>query len=322
MAVSTLARIRTKVRRLTASPDEAQLSTTDLDNYINDVYEQDMPSSMRIWQLKDTYSFVTEPNVDRYAFPINTYHQAEGPAYCNGQQMSWSQSREQFFAIWPFNNIATRVALGNGTNTYTFTLTQRPVLANNVVMYAFDAGGNEMVVVDNGTGGLVLQGTTTPTIGAINYVTGVVTALVFPNAVPASNPIIARTVPYSASQPTDILYFNDTFTLRPVPNTVYPVVLNVYKRPTQFIATVADPTATPQVHRWWQFLAFGAAIKVAQDRMDMDTYQQILPFFEEQKQFIIYETAAQMHNQRAPTIYNDVGAYPQQGWGTGGTSGI
>ena len=321
MAVSTLARIRTKVRRLTASPDEAQLSTSDLDNYINDVYEQDMPSSMRIWPLKDTYQFVTTPNVDKYTFPVNDYHQAEGPAYCDGLQMSWSQSQEQFFGIWPFNNFASTAATGTGVSAYTFTLTQSPILANNVTLYATDAGGSQMVLSDNGTGGFTIFGGAAVT-GTINYVTGLVTNVTFPNAVPAGNRITARTVPYTASRPSSVLFFNNYFLLRPVPNTTYRVVMDVYRKPTQFIATVADPAATPQIHRWWQFLAFGAAIKVAQDRLDMDTYQQILPFYEEQKQYIIYETAAQMHTQRAPTIYSDVGAYPQQGWGSGATNGI
>ena len=45
---STVENIRTKVRRLTASPSTLQLSNDDLDEYINASYSQDMPGDTRV----------------------------------------------------------------------------------------------------------------------------------------------------------------------------------------------------------------------------------------------------------------------------------
>ena len=321
MATSTLAQIRKKVRRLTASPDEAQLTTAELDEYIDTVYEQDFPSQLKVWQLKDTYSFVTTPNVDKYLFPINTYHTADVPVYCDGYQIEYSQSREMFYGQWPFANFQSTINTGDGlvAGPYTFTLTQIPVLPNNVTISTTNNAGNQMVVEDNGSGVLVDFGGTTVR-GQINYVTGVGT-VTFSAIVPDGAQIIARTVPYVASRPMSILYFQNYFILRPVPDKVYRVVVTVYRTPSQFIdLTAPDAAAVPQLNRWWQFLAFGAAIKVLQDRMDTDTIAQVLPFYEEQRSLIVYNTAAQNHNQRAPSIYmgNGLGGVSGSFWGANG----
>ena len=58
--VSTVTAMREKVRRLTASPDESQLSTADIDKYINTFYDQDFPYAIKLDQLRVVYEFFTK----------------------------------------------------------------------------------------------------------------------------------------------------------------------------------------------------------------------------------------------------------------------
>ena len=309
MSDSTLAAIRKKVRRLTGSPNISQLSQADLDEYINTFYEQDLPSHLKLWNLHETYTFFTEPNEDEYTFPVNEFHGINPPIYIAGYQSWYSQSREEFFRVYPLLNFQQTGPAGNGTvGPYTFTLTNVPVLKRQVTISAIDSGGTSRVLEDDGNGGFVVGGATTAVVGSINYVTGVITNLTFPagQTIPTTENIMASYVPYVASRPIAMLFFDDTMTLRPVPDQVYRVVVEVYKKPTQFIAS----TDNPEIEQWWQLIALGAARKVLQDRLDNDALASIQPFFDEQMSLVVYRTALQITPERTGTIYNDMLQYP------------
>jgi hypothetical protein len=66
MANFTLEAIRTKVRRLTRSPSENILPTSDIDEYINTFVEFDFPEHIQLFPLHTTFEFFTQPNVDTY----------------------------------------------------------------------------------------------------------------------------------------------------------------------------------------------------------------------------------------------------------------
>src|ERR1041385_7813468 len=63
---ATLQAIQTKVGRLTRSPSEAQLTTTDLQNYINRFVVYDFPEHLRMFNNRTTSTFYTNPGQDRY----------------------------------------------------------------------------------------------------------------------------------------------------------------------------------------------------------------------------------------------------------------
>ena len=326
MADSTLLAIQKKVRRLTASPDETQLSTDDLNEYINTTYEQDMPSSLKIWEFKQVYKWVTTPNIDKYPIDNNTFHAVEQPIFIDGYQAGYSQDRSQFFNQWPINNFQETPGFGTGAlgaGPYNLQLFNIPVLPNNLTISALDSVGVEMVLQDNGSGGLIdfnIPPLPNPFLvptprGVANLVTGLIQPI-FPRPVQIGAPIIVRAVPYVASRPVSMLYFNDYFILRPVPDKVYRVEMNVYQKPLQLINT----TDVPQLDRWWQFIAYGAAIKVLQDRLDTDSIAQVYPFFQEQQSLILYHTANQRREQRAGTIYSESLNGPYDGFGRPGVS--
>lgn len=328
MSDSTLTAIKMKVRRLTGSPNISQLSENDLEEYINTFYLFDLPAYMKVWNLHENYTFFTEPNEDSYTFPINPTFDANGnqlqsfqginpPVYIDGYQSFYSQSQEQFYRIYPRINFEQVGPSGNASvvTAYSLTFTNIPVLRRQVTISATDSSGISRVVQDDGDGNLV---NADPTIanpvntGNINYVTGAITNLFFRDsndavvAIPTTESLTSRYVPYVASRPVGMLFYDDQMILRPVPDKVYRVEMEVFKTPIQFISDSQDP----EVHQWWQLIAFGAARKVLQDRLDNDSLASVEPFFQEQMELAMNRTALQLAPQRVSTIYTDMLNYP------------
>ena len=64
--MSTLATIRTKVRRLTGRPSPQQITDTQIDEYVNTFYQYDFPEHLRVFSNTSTFKFMTEANVAEY----------------------------------------------------------------------------------------------------------------------------------------------------------------------------------------------------------------------------------------------------------------
>lgn len=324
MADSTLNAIRTKVRRLTRSPSDAQLSDAQIDEYVNTFVQYDFPEHLRLFNLRETHTFYTEANRDTYTTnqlpgdPLEDFKQifltVHDPVFVAGYQIQLSQNRNEFFSWWPFNNDIRQVGTGDGvTFTFTGTLPATPILANNVTFTAVDANNLSFNLNDDGLGNIVGDVGVGPNV--IDYLTGVFT-ITF-GAPPGPNEEVwAETVPYQASRPTSMLFFQDTFTLRPVPDKGYPVQFEVYRRPTELLAV----NQSPELQEWWQYIAYGASKKVFEDRSDSDGVEQIMPEFKQQENLILRRTIVQQTKERTATIYVDSlqGVNASYNWGQGG----
>ncbi len=125
---NTLANIQTKVRRLTRTPSEAQLSDDDLNNYINTFVVYDFPEHLRMFNLRTSFTFITNPYQDVYPTDTasfvgvttndlynfqNLYLTVHPPFYVAGYQTFFTQSREQFFGIYPNVNNIQQVGTGD-----------------------------------------------------------------------------------------------------------------------------------------------------------------------------------------------------------------
>lgn len=308
--MTTLARIKKKIRRLTATPSENQLSNVDLEEYIDDFYQQDMPAELKLWNLHEKFTFFTEADEDRYILPVNTFFNAQPPAYIAGYQSFWSQSREQFFRLYPRLQFDEDVGSGDGTTgPFTFTLTNRPVLKDDFSVSAVDTADITHTLEDDGAGNLRTPGTTV-SLGTINYITGAVSVTQFATpapAIPGTSTINAQSVPYEADRPTAILFFSDEFILRPVPDKSYRVEVETYRTPSQLLNNNTD---SPDLDQWWQFIAFGAALKVLEDRRDTDSYQKIYPMYDDQKQKVLHRTIQQQTSERTATIFTEQIQFP------------
>ncbi len=311
---STLGDIRTKVRKLTGSPDATQLTDAEIDEYVNTYYSYDMPQQLRLFNLKEEYEFYTQPNIDTYPFPRNTYRTVNTPAFIAGYQSFYSQSEEQFYRIYPQLEFIETLTSGNGTaGPYSFTFTNTPFLRGyiapgNPLVYSQvlvsgvnGAGGNE-IARDDGNGGWVDEAGNA-LIGTVDYVSGAAT-VTFAN--PVTGDIKGQNIPYQAARPQAILFFNDLFFLRPVPDQAYKVQIEAFRTPTQLMAASQEPL----LNEWWQYLAYGAAKKILEDRLDLDGLQRILPFLEEQQRLVLRRTLVQQTVERTATIYTEQVQFP------------
>lgn len=324
---STLAQIRTKVRRLTRAPSTAQLSDADLDNYINTFILYDFPEHLRLFSLRTTLTFYTQPFIDTYATnttnttdPLynfrNRYISVHQPAYIAGYNSLYTQSREQFFGIYPMVNTVSSIATGDGANlAFSGILSNIPVLRNNVTFTSVDTNNNGLILIDNGQGFLIRPNDDSVAYGTVDYVTGVYN-FSFTASPATGQSIDSQTVPYVASRPQSLLYYNDIFTVRPVPDQPYRIDIEAYIRPTELLQT----TDAPELAEWWQYISYGATKKIFEDRMDMDSVQLIMPEFRKQEVLILRRTLVQYANERTATIYTEQtgGAGNNNGWGFGG----
>ena len=313
MAVdSSLAAIQKKVRRLTRTPSEAQLSTDDLNQYINTFVLYDFPEQLRLFNLHSTFTFYTQPNVGWYNTQTTNpsdqlynfdqlYLTVNPPVYVSGMEIYFCQNPEQFFSLYPPILSIVQQSAGNGSTTsFSGVLSGTPVLQGNVLFNSITPFNTGIKLVDDpstlnpstGYANLIGDGT-----GTINYITGQYT-LNFSDAPGSGIPINSQTFVYQAAQPQSMLYYDGVFQLRPVPDQVYPVKIEVYQRPTELLAG-----NSPLLQEWWQYIAYGAAIKVLQDRMDQESVQLLLPEFKAQEHLILRRTIVQQTPNRTSTIY-------------------
>lgn len=365
----TLVQIQQKVRRLTRTPSQAQLTTAELNNYINTSVLYDFPEHLRTFNFRSNFSFYTNPGQDVYNTDIasfagnttnvlvnfqNKYISMHQPIYIGGYQSFFSQSPEQFFAIYPkVNNIASIGVTGNGgTTTFTgvinsqqsiippgttqnISLIQSQVLFSSVATSGLGLALQDIPVVDAATGYKTNIGNlydpntaayqaalqTPPTVvdatNTINYLTGVFT-ITFTAAPAAGQPINSQSIPTTRTIPQALLYYSNTFTIRPVPDQPYKINFEVYSRPT---ALLAD-NQVPELEEYWQYIAYLAAKKIFEDRMDLDSVQLLMPELKKQENLCLRRSLVQYTNERTATIYTEQTSYGGQGgwgWGNGGS---
>lgn len=316
---TTLAQIQKQVRRLTASPDEIQLSDANINQYIDTVYLYDFPAHLKLFDLTTVYTFYTEANEDRYFINIpdlvqtqdNVQDVYEGfgpPVFIAGTESYFYQDRSSFYRN--FNLIQVSNNVGTGDNTagdYTFTLAEN-LVKRYVNISAVDSNGDTQVMQDDGNGGMEnAQGSGGS--GTIDYASGVVT-FSFPTIISSGTTINAQYVPTILGIPRAVLFYQNYFTVRPVPDKAYRVELRANQRPSTLLATTASQ---PDLKQWAQLIAYGAAVKISIDRQDMETVGNIMPFYQEQMSLANYRTANQLSKQRTNTIYsvaaNTMGGY-------------
>ena len=307
MPDSTLTAVRTKVRRLTRSPSTAQLTDDDIDEYVNTFVLYDFPEHLRLFTLRTVFTFFTEPFIGEYDSDNsstqlsnfkNLYMSVHDPVFIDGVLTTLYQDRNTFFRLYPRNNSRVVEATGDGAiMTFTGTLQNFPIIPGNVLFSTLAANNSSIELNDvpaETTGTLTGTGS-----GTINYVTGAYT-LNFTTAPAASAEIVSHTVPYVASVPKSLLFFDNTFTVRPIPDQAYRVDMEVYKRPTELLAG-----NSPDLEQWWQYIAYGAAKKVFEDRTDEAGVKLIMPEFKMQERLVLRKTIEQQSKERVATIFTD-----------------
>jgi len=304
--MTTLLDIRSKVRNVTGRFSTDQLSDARLDAIINNFYLYNLPEHLRLINLKVNYTFNLQPNVAVYPFAKDQYYTVEPPAFVAGYQVQFFQDQQSFLEYNPQIRSRQILATGSGiAGPYAGSISATPIQTNTVFISTIDVAGNSMIAQDNGTGGL----TGNVIAGTVNYQTGAVAGLVWSAAVGAGESIWAQSVNYSVGRPFAVLFFNDQFTFSQWPDIAYPFQIQAFIRPTALAAS-GD---SPQLNEWWELLAYGAALKILGDALDMDAYSKVQILYDIQQRLVERRTLKQLSTQRARTIFSDYDRYPYSG---------
>ena len=355
--VPILQMIFSKIRRLTGSNDPFQLpdvpdtnnpNSVGLSDYVNSFYLYDFPAQYRALKLKDYYTFDTIQGIDTYTFNSENYTTVEMPCYCMNREIQLFNDPWSFYALnfnWQFQ---TNFTTGNGTTgPYGGFTSAKPILRSvnnnsnmNVnpnyqasrvqnLLITANTATSTLNVTDDGNGNLigdVLNGPV-PVIpgssGTVNYLTGEITGLIFSSAVPQGEPIQIQFNPFVPSIPLSILFFQNQFTVRPVPDRGYTIQLVAYRQPSQALANTPAFQGNPELSDWWECIAVGAAKKIYEDRLDSDGIALMDKMLTERYQAAMTRTYAQLGKQRISTIFADQlsNNYGNTGWGFGGNGG-
>ncbi len=344
--LSTLQQIVIKVRRLTQSLSPNILSDQSIYDYVNTFVLYDFPEHLRLFNLRTTVTWYCEPYISEYDTNqignpndplynfLNIYTTVHPPVYIAGYQSLFSQSPEQFYAIYPQLSQISLIGYGNGIKTNFVGIlpssyppnipippnynTVQPVEQGNIVFSSIDVNYNGLTLIDAPLPGIAENGGITTPLGGnngtINYITGAYNINF--NTPPAANAKInVQVVPYQPARPAAILFYDGIFTLRPIPDQPYQINLEVYQRPSAMLSL----NSSPLLAEWWQYIAYGAAKKVFEDRMDMDSVQLIMPEFNKQQRLILRRTIVQNTNNRTSTIYTEQNTSGGNGWGNNAT---
>lgn len=181
----------------------------------------------------------------------------------------------------------------------------------NILITTNIAVGQTLNVTDDGNGNLigdVLNGPV-PTIpgssGIVDYGTGEISGLIFSQGVPQGEPIQIQYNPYQPSIPLSILFFQNQFVLRPVPNLGYTIQLVAYRQPSQALANTPAFAGSPELSEWWECIAVGASKKIFEDRGDERGIALMDKMLAERYSIVETRTYAQLGKQQINTIFRD-----------------
>ena len=140
------------------------------------------------------------------------------------------------------------------------------------------------------------------TLNTINYNTGQ-TTFYFPEPIPDGTPIQAQCYYYQPGIPRSVLFYNNTLTFRPPPNTQYLVDLECYLSPAAFLNS---SNAIPFGYMA-EYIARGAARKILSDTGDVEQFMFYEPLFKEQEILVWKRSQRQWTATRTETIFSNSG---------------
>lgn len=319
MAVDTsLQYVRDSARRYARKPDQSNASDAYIDQKINYFGLYILPELAPLMPLRKVLTFYTSPYIDTYTTnttdvndPLydfkNRYANIHPPVFFAGIQGFYYQDRASFYSDWPQINAVSDIGTnGDGVaTTFVGNAVSSPMLQNSVIFTSVDSSGNPLILVDYplspyiGVLGPVNQPQTDPLLyGQINYITGAYT-VIFPTPPGLSAPIYLENINYQPAKPFAMLFYDNTFTIRPVPDKTYVVQINVDALPTEMIASADNP----DINMWADVYALGAAKLIFRDELDTESLQQIEPLFIQALDLVRRPTLKNSANMRTPSFY-------------------
>lgn len=171
-------------------------------------------------------------------------------------------------------------------NTYTVVSATSTTITINVDSTTFTA--------------YVSGGTVSSIQNMINYITGVAENVYLPAAVPSGVNINVQCYYFQSGLPRSILFYDNTLTLRSVPDRQYLVELDAYLSPCAFLSS----TEGIPFGYMAEYIARGASRKILSDTGDVEQLQFYEPLFREQEMLVWKRSQRQWTATRTETIYS------------------
>jgi hypothetical protein len=334
----TLSAMRQTVRRMSARYTPQQMQDSQIDTYLNNFLTLFFPQYFKNIKLTKPYVFTTTPNVDTYPFvyqnnlvtnpngmPVAGNVQITPPVYCQGYILRYFQDKTTFYNRWPNLSVNQQVGIGGlpantaytgVINSFPFYRAQLDIFGNvteaAVTISAFDNSGGmnsgftyvitDVPQINSDIGDLVDENNNV--VGQVNYLTGVFSFTpANSETIPSSANVYAAVVPYQASRPVDVLFYNQQIVFRPCPLQVYQVEFQISQQPLQLLLD----NSNPELDEWYLFICAGTAKLIYTDYPDDEGMAYLMPIFQEQLQLAQRRTLKQLNTQRASTIFSQPG---------------
>lgn len=293
MSTWTLSDIRNKVRQVTGRYSDNEITTAQLDDYINKYYTLTFPAEVKLEEKHVYYSFTTTANQAYYNMPQTTFTNLEPPATVNNLSMLWYQNPNDFFQENPLQYTFLTPWTGDGsTSTFTTTVTGFPIFPGTVTIY----DGVELFQDTNKdwtASNVTITGDQGGT-AAINYDTGSIN-VTFATSPINGQPIKLNYVIFQPGRPRAILMYDNQFQLFPPPDQAYIIRMKAYS----IVSELTSATDTPDLSEWGPIIAYGAARDIFTDYGELDAYAQTTALYKEQKNYVLTRTCQTLLNTRS-----------------------
>ena len=353
-----------KAREVGAAGNNSQVTDVKLIKMLNSFYLNDLPDDMRILKLKDVYTFNTIRGIDTYPFDFDQWSTIGAPVTCAKGSIILYQDSQAFYAynfnvqknfqfaqcnktagpyvgqvpglpndtviLRSYNNnpMANTLETASGVfpSNYPPNFNSPTPLQPNIsrvqnILITANTSNGTCNVTDDGNGNLIgacIAG------GTINYVTGAISDLTFTSVIPGGNNINIQYTSVTLGMPYTILFNQQQFVLRPVPDMGYTIEVTAYRLPSLALLGTTNITTPnlygrPEQMDWWELLSFGIAKKLYQNRLDMDGVAMMQAFIDEKIQQARTRTYGQLGTRQCKTIFRQVEQEQNQsnGWGWG-----
>jgi hypothetical protein len=283
--------------------------------------------------LNNAYYTITV--VDANNVTLNGVSIASSPAYTGGGTWTSTSQKFSFMVQAPF--LSKEVVIG-GTDQNGNAITinddgngnlqlQVPNPVTSTPAFPYTYTGNPLAPIPGeynknlGNPGLNYVGTLSPPysmgIGTVNYITGQIN-FTLPYGISLANgtQLTVWVSLYQTGRPYALLFWNNEFTIRPIPKLVHKIEVETYLTPVQFMLT----TDSPILNQWWQLIAIGAAIKVLEDRQDMEGVENLKELYNRQQDLTLERQGVEELFQPNINLFNSTQTSFGYGGGLGGAA--
>ncbi len=188
--------------------------------------------------------------------------------------------------VFTDNGAGSLIGSLNGTGTIVYSTGVYNITFNTAPKLSVGIFASYSVTTNTG----VLTGSGT---GTINYITGAF-SVTFNAAPPASATIYDKYQGYEPARPQGVLFYNNEFTFRPIPDQVYQITLQGYINQVGL-----SGSQTPLQTEWGHLIAYGAALDIFEDRSDLGNYNANYPILKRYENVALGRTVQQYESQQS-----------------------